>query len=456
MTEKKQKKSRWLLWVTILSVLLMLVSPLILYRCSNRAAFNRRVEKLKADGYPVSLDDLEAAYILPPNQPNAADIYLKAFAAYVEPNKLEQKLLPVRGDYESSEDQPPYPDDVIAAIKFMLDKNQESLDLLDQADRVERCLFPRVRDGNWFQFNESLSGVKKAAMMLVERNLYLAQTGQTGVLFESTQTGIGLTRALSIQPQLIEHLVNLAIKSLVSQSVENSLNLVTFTDEQLNTLQQQFKIMQTSNTYTESLITERAEQIGLLNGSPKELVKAYCLGAMPYKALAVLYILSGLKDKDSVLILDHYEKLIVATKRPIHEQLPEFMKIDKEAASVPRLHYGFHAMLPALTRVGKINLRIIGYIECAETALAIERYRLKYHALPDSLDVLVPEFIETVYLDPFDGKPLRYMLRDSGGYTVYCIGEDGIDNGGLDMDQMRAKTGTRSIKEYDHPFTVKH
>ena len=107
-------------------------------------------------------------------------------------------------------------------------------------------------------------------------------------------------------------------------------------------------------------------------------------------------------------------------------------------------------------RIAQINLRVMSQLQCTETALAIERYRFKYNSLPDSLDVLVPEFIDTVYLDPFDGKPLRYFLRDTGGYTIYSIGEDGIDNGGLNSRQMEKKAGTKSSREYDHPFTVKH
>ena len=88
-----------------------------------------------------------------------------------------------------------------------------------------------------------------------------------------------------------------------------------------------------------------------------------------------------------------------------------------------------------MTRVSEINLRAKGGLQTTETALAIERYRLKYNSLPDTLETLVPEFIETVYLDPFDGKPIRYVKLEQGGYMLYTIGEDGIDNGGLDREQ---------------------
>lgn len=61
--------------------------------------------------------------------------------------------------------------------------------------------------------------------------------------------------------------------------------------------------------------------------------------------------------------------------------------------------------------------------------LAIERYRARTGQLPDVLSELVPEFIASIPIDPFDGQPLRYRV-DPDRYVVYSIGEDRQDNGG--------------------------
>ena len=42
------------------------------------------------------------------------------------------------------------------------------------------------------------------------------------------------------------------------------------------------------------------------------------------------------------------------------------------------------------------------------TAIAVERYRRKYAALPEALDALVPEFLDAVPVSVYDGKPLAY------------------------------------------------
>jgi hypothetical protein len=61
--------------------------------------------------------------------------------------------------------------------------------------------------------------------------------------------------------------------------------------------------------------------------------------------------------------------------------------------------------------------------------VALERYRRSHGSYPASLEALVPEFIEGVPVDRFDGRPLRYVLTDEGP-LVYSAGADRDDDGG--------------------------
>ena len=61
-------------------------------------------------------------------------------------------------------------------------------------------------------------------------------------------------------------------------------------------------------------------------------------------------------------------------------------------------------------------------------ALAIERYRLKNGTLP-SLDVLVPDFLETIPLDPVSNEPIYYeKLRV--GFRLTCEAATELKNKG--------------------------
>jgi hypothetical protein len=63
------------------------------------------------------------------------------------------------------------------------------------------------------------------------------------------------------------------------------------------------------------------------------------------------------------------------------------------------------------------------------TAIALKRYQLKHGKYPVALDALTPQFLSTVPRD-LDGKSLRYQRNVDGSFTLYSIGDNGVDNGG--------------------------
>ena len=63
------------------------------------------------------------------------------------------------------------------------------------------------------------------------------------------------------------------------------------------------------------------------------------------------------------------------------------------------------------------------------TAIAIKRYRRDRGQIPKDLEQLVPDFLKQVPTDPIDGKPLRYVVKDSE-YLLYSVGKNGVDDGG--------------------------
>jgi hypothetical protein len=67
------------------------------------------------------------------------------------------------------------------------------------------------------------------------------------------------------------------------------------------------------------------------------------------------------------------------------------------------------------------------------TARALQRYRDRRRAWPDSLEQLVPKYLESFPLDPW-GRELLYEAKPRGrGYHLACFGADG-EPGGVDDD----------------------
>ncbi|MCX7871655.1 MAG: hypothetical protein N2487_00045 [Verrucomicrobiae bacterium] len=78
-------------------------------------------------------------------------------------------------------------------------------------------------------------------------------------------------------------------------------------------------------------------------------------------------------------------------------------------------------------------------INCYKLACAIEKYRLQNKSIPEKLDTLTPQYIQTIPSDIIDGKPLRYNQEKNNRYTIYSIGWDEKDNGGANCKKTTEK-----------------
>lgn len=436
-------------WIILIVIAVLLIGWCFLARLHAYNEFNRRVNALSAQGFPVSLANLEKANALPQGVKNAANVYIEAFALYQEPNEVEKKLLPLRGDYWNTGRVLPLPQGSLGAIKKSLEANQKTLELLDKAAEIEHCFFPRNRDDNWLK-NEYLSQIKDSVKLLCERNLYLAQTNQTGMLLNSFLTLSKLSDIQDQQVSLIDLLVAISNKWRATENIRDILNRVKFSEIQLALLQQRFAQLQKPEMLYHTLVNERAGTIEFFNipvykrDNSKDKLEIF---------LNVLYHVLGLEKQESSRILDCLEQYINASQWLPHERSCAFKQIDTEVRESLYLYFGYYDN-SCYASICNVDLRILGSLRCAETALAIERYRLQYQSLPQSLEQLVPEFMAQLPREPFDNEVLRYIRHDVG-YTVYTIGEDGIDNGGFSQDQMKEKTGESKPTEFDWPFTVK-
>jgi len=129
--------------------------------------------------------------------------------------------------------------------------------------------------------------------------------------------------------------------------------------------------------------------------------------------------------------------MITAAAKPMPQAQNEFDQIEQEldalmTSDLNRARYVLTAnLLPAVAgsfdAVGKGNATNVA----TTTAIAIKRYRRARGQIPEDLKQLVPDFLPEVPTDPFDGNPLRYIVKD-GEYLIYSVGGNGQDDGGLD------------------------
>jgi hypothetical protein len=69
-------------------------------------------------------------------------------------------------------------------------------------------------------------------------------------------------------------------------------------------------------------------------------------------------------------------------------------------------------------------------VDLARVACALERYRLTSGQFPETLEALVPKFMEKLPHDVINGQPLKYRRTDDGQFVLYSVGWNNADDGG--------------------------
>jgi hypothetical protein len=423
-------------WRLTLAAIIVLVAMIVLYVMIVRARLNRRLETLRAAGYPTTLTELTEYNRLPAGTANAAGVYTQAFAAYTP--RADGPNVPYLGSARLPDRGKPLPEPMAKATSQCLADNQLCLSLLHKAAGTTDCDY----EWDWRQSvttgMSQLADVRHCAQLLALGAIYYANAGDPNAAMRYIEDGLRLADSLRREPALIHYLVRIACLSLMTGSLDRSLDTATFTDGQLTELDQALAATAGTLDLTQVLITERCIMIETCRDP------FVATGTAPSPRFRML---PGMTRTGIADVLNYMEDCIEASRRPPMDRLEGFREATAKLEGLSVLHVMIRMLGPAMGRVAEIDLRSRASIDLARTALAIERYRLVTGKLPEQLGDLVPQYLKEVPLDPFDGKPIRY-LRTKPGYRLYSILDDGQDNGGKDKNEVPRGT------PYDWPFIV--
>jgi hypothetical protein len=96
--------------------------------------------------------------------------------------------------------------------------------------------------------------------------------------------------------------------------------------------------------------------------------------------------------------------------------------------------------LPVHFSVGSSAASSQAVSRLAQAACALEAYFLDHQTYPLALEAIVPAYLPVVPVD-FDGQPIRYAPEQSNGrYKLWSIGEDGVDDGGVEKTNRISRT----------------
>jgi hypothetical protein len=408
-------------WHVVLAAIAAVLGLIVLYVVVARARLDRRLATLRAAGYPMSFTDLAEYNRLPAGAVSAADVYMQAFAAYVPP--LDAANTPHLGTARWPDRGVLLPEPMVKAVSQCLAGNQQCLLLLHEAAEIQDCDY----DWDWSKYATGmpqLADLRHCAQLLGLGAAYYAHMGDPNAAVRCVEDGLRLADSLRREPLLISYLVRTACIGLMLGNLERGLNVAVFTDGQLARLDRTLMAAAGTCDLTQALITERCAMI--------EMCRSPSLIGTPPKGIGP-HMLPGVTRVGIEDTLNYMGDCIEASRLPLTERLAGFREATRKVEDLSVLHVMIKMLAPAMGRVAESDSRSRAGIDLARTALAIERYRLATGRLPERLEELVPQYLNDVPTDPFDGQPIRYK-RTNPGYLLYSVLEDGQDNDGRERD----------------------
>lgn len=102
--------------------------------------------------------------------------------------------------------------------------------------------------------------------------------------------------------------------------------------------------------------------------------------------------------------LELLHRIIDNWNLPLQESTNKF---EQNLDVIPWLYFLPTIYTPSFSQFKKTELRAAGAWNCGRIAIAIEMYSQKHGKLPESLDALVPEYLDQIPTEPFYGNLLN-------------------------------------------------
>ncbi len=384
----------------------------------------RELEEIKHSGKPITLEELTPAPV--PDEENAALIYKKAFAMIVKGTKEEEKLHNLKWSEKE-----------IPAVRRLLEKNEDTLNLLREAAQLEKCHFPLDYTKGFEMLLPHLRYFRTCARLLAADALIKSMDGKTDEALSSCQVGLGMGKALQDSPLAISLLVRNATDSIILTALEEIfsksggaskgmcyavLSELDISEEGCLSFARTFEVERCLGISTFRRMQNDPSYLEKVSGaSEEEFKKAGLKGINEY--------LARYGEEDFLAYLRLMKKNISLWQVPYYESRESWQELLSGENAIPPQAILTNMLMPALFRIAVVNAHHDALVRANYLALALKIYKTGRGAYPESLQDLVPGIIGKLPSDPFTGRDYIYK-REGEGFAVYSVADNLKDDGG--------------------------
>ena len=332
----------------------------------------------------------------------------------------------------------PQPQTPAKDVLFALSKYDSAIEELRQASQRPYANVPlKYEDG----FNAAssllpvLAELKRCTQLLQLRAIAELADGQNEKALADVKLLLYLNNSLRNSPFLIFHLVRIAIVAIALQPIWEGLAEHRWSDEQLAVLEAELAKLDFLADYGKVMRGERAFAIAEFENQRRtgEMISYTDAGAITNK---FTFMPSAFFYQNKLAFARMHEQWILPLVDTNARTVSlEAMRRADSVVQAEMKHYSLYKVqalmvFPAIGKAIKKFAAIQSGIDLARVACALERHRLAHGEYPETLDALMPQFIETLPHDIISGQPLHYRCAASGQFALYSVGLNETDDGG--------------------------
>lgn len=418
------RRPRIWLWFTAAFVLLIVALLVVAgtLTMSKQSELDAQLAEIARSGMPTTAAELEAFYARPPEQLDATALWLQAIAPLnTAAYQQATKNLPIVGKAGDV----PLPgepwSDLPAAAKLLKGYQGLLAELHQAAAKGGAARYPTNFSLGTGMLLPHAQDLRNAARLLDLEAVVRAHEGDVAGVMQALEAAFAVGRSLENEPLQTSQLIRMACDYLARRRLTGLLPRVKFSDQDLLQLQEQLAQIEYESGLRRALIGERV------------------MGQIELQKLSGPAIL--LRGGAQPLHLETIRRFLAASQHPWPRALAEAQAIHRglkadigNASGLSRSRIMLVApVAQSLEKSFEVTARNHARNDMAIVALAVQRYLRQHGSLPADLTQLTPELLKSVPFDPFSGRPLHYLV-DESGFALYSVGADGIDNNGQGDD----------------------
>ncbi|MCK5173186.1 MAG: hypothetical protein KAR47_07335 [Planctomycetes bacterium] len=429
-TPQEKKTMPWWRRLLLAAILLAMVVTFTVIGLNYHAGklLGDEVIKISNAGEPLSFSDLDRAEAVIDKNKDAAAYYQKALTG-IDPDSLEG-LKSVNGFYRKNmHSLPPsqFPKDLRDQVVQQMAPLRMTLVMVDQASTLPMSTFDLDLKEGREPFQQKLTNAQTITLLLSLRTLEIILDGRSDIAAESAIIMLKTARIYDSYPTITMSKEKTVCLGLVCDDIKLLLELTHPSDNKLKKVQDTLTESVADDAFANMLLAERVYYAEFTRNMVPQKIADAVFGATEPSLQDRFQVPSSFlarfrMRKRVTNILWDLSQLIGISRQPWPDVLDTTIRLAKNAKTS-------HVLLSRGQGYVELVARNHVAVRCTALAVAIERYRRDHEDLPDTLDELVGDYVESIGQDPYTGGSLLYH-RDDDGYVVYSAGINRIDDRG--------------------------